>query len=302
MRKTKKQLLGFAGLAAVGLMTAIAYCLPAPNAAASNSQSINVNVTVYADNTSVVITNPQDGSATATSPTAITVSYSNADQLDYKLTYVAPDGQTQEYTLPSYEPAEQNGTHTLELDLNQYGGYGDYVLTVIASKNSGTPHEDSIAFSYQPAVVEDTGTNDKGNPTIDIEPSAEADKVEIQVYDKDGNPIFVDKDGNETPLVVDPDDVDPETGKINVTLPMADYDAPEGQYTGVVITYDENGDILGQYTFDFYYKPLPKTPDTGSVFANLNIARADYIATGLIVFGLIAGFAVFLATRKSHRR
>ena len=96
--------------------------------------------------------------------------------------------------------------------------------------------------------------------------------------------------------------IDPETGKITVELPMSDYDAPEGEYTGHVVTYDQNDDVLGQYTFTFYYKPTPKLPNTGSVFANLNIARADYIITGLIFFGLVAGFAIYLIGRRSHRR
>lgn len=46
-------------------------------------------------------------------------------------------------------------------------------------------------------------------------------------------------------------------------------------------------------------KPLP--PDTGSLFRDLNISRADYILTGVIAFGLITGFAIFLMIRRSKR-
>ena len=46
-------------------------------------------------------------------------------------------------------------------------------------------------------------------------------------------------------------------------------------------------------------KPLP--PDTGSLFRDLNISRADYILTGVVAFGLITGFAVFLMIRRSKR-
>ena len=111
-----------------------------------------------------------------------------------------------------------------------------------------------------------------------------------------------DDEGNEVTIVIDRDEIDPENGTITVELPSTDYDAPEGEYTGLVVTYDQNDDVLGQYTFTFYYKPTPKLPNTGSVFANLNIARADYIITGLIFFGLVAGFAIYLIGRRSHRR
>ena len=40
MKKTKKQLLGLAGLAAVGIMTAVAYGMPAPDASADRKSVV----------------------------------------------------------------------------------------------------------------------------------------------------------------------------------------------------------------------------------------------------------------------
>ena len=300
MQKTKKQILGLVGLAFVGLMTAVAYCLPAPSAAAESS-NIDVVVTVRPDNTSVAILRPADGDQTSDSTTTVVTEYSEAAKIEYTLIRTDADGQQTEITLPAYTPESPNGSHEFELDLSQYG-YGDFILTSTATGVGGTVHEDSVAFSYQAAVINNDGTNEDGNPVITIDPSDEFDHGQIQVYDKDGNPVFVDEEGNEVPIVVDRDDIDPETGKITVELPMSDYDAPEGEYTGLVVTYDQNDDVLGEYTFTFYYKPTPKLPNTGSVFANLTIARADYIVTGLIFFGLVAGFAIYLIGRRSHRR
>ena len=301
MPKTKKQILGLIGLAFVGLMTAFAYCLPAPSAAAESSSNIDVVVTVLPDNTSIEILSPADGDEVSDGEATVAVRYSDTKRLEFQLTYTDADGQVQTIDLPAYEPTDPNGEYEFALNLEQYG-YGDFVLKTTAIGVGGTIHEDAVSFTHQAATVENAGTNEDGNPVITIDPSDEFDHGQVQVYDKDGNPVFVDDEGNEVPIVIDRDDIDPETGKITVELPMTDYDAPEGEYTGLVVTYDQNDDALGQYTFTFYYKPTPKLPNTGSVFANLNIARADYIITGLIFFGLVAGFAIYLIGRRSHRR
>ena len=46
----------------------------------------------------------------------------------------------------------------------------------------------------------------------------------------------------------------------------------------------------------------PDAPNTGaSLFRELNISQADYIITGIVAFGLVTGFAVFLMLRRSKR-
>lgn len=46
----------------------------------------------------------------------------------------------------------------------------------------------------------------------------------------------------------------------------------------------------------------PEAPDTGlNLFKDLNISRADYIVTGLVAFGLVTGFAIFLIVRRNKR-
>lgn len=46
----------------------------------------------------------------------------------------------------------------------------------------------------------------------------------------------------------------------------------------------------------------PQVPDTGSnLFGGLNISSADYIVTGLVAFGMVTAFAIFLIVRRSRR-
>lgn len=46
----------------------------------------------------------------------------------------------------------------------------------------------------------------------------------------------------------------------------------------------------------------PEAPGTGlNLFKDLNISRADYIVTGLVAFGVVTGFAIFLIVRRNKR-
>ena len=48
--------------------------------------------------------------------------------------------------------------------------------------------------------------------------------------------------------------------------------------------------------------PDPEVPDTGSnLFKDLNISNADYIVTGLLAFGFVTAFAIFLIVRRNKR-
>ena len=127
MPKTKKQILGLIGLAFVGLMTAFAYCLPAPSAAAESSSNIDVVVTVLPDNTSIEILSPADGDEVSDGETTVAVRYSNTKRLEFQLTYTDADGQVQTIDLPAHEPTDPNGEYEFALNLEQYG-YGDFVL------------------------------------------------------------------------------------------------------------------------------------------------------------------------------
>lgn len=328
MRKTKKQLLGLAGLAVVGVMTAVAYAMPTPDAAAAEQTTYECNdndddpsndcakgdggaqvqVTVSEGTPSVSNTSPQDGSLLSNPIVKIAGTYSQVTQIDFYLTYksnngTGSDGVVHRVDLNSYVPTTETGSYAFDTDLTPYG-QGDYTLHVSARgyNGSATP-EDTVSFSYRAMTVEvDPETTPNGDPSVDITIDKTIDKVYVQVYDKD-DPLFKDEDGKPLSIEVSRADIDPATGKIKVHLPFEKNGAKAGEYTVVAVGYGENGDIVSMVTTPLSYKPVvPEVPNTSAgFFADLNITHIDYLLTGLIVFGLVAGFALYLVFRKSRR-
>lgn len=328
MRKTKKQLLGLAGLAVVGVMTAVAYALPTPDAAAAEQTTYECNdsdadpsndcakgeggaqvqVTVNEGNPSVSNTSPQDGSQLSDPIVKIAGNYSEVTKIDFYLTYKKNNGAESSdvinrVDLESFIPTETAaGSYAFDADISQYG-QGDYTLHVIAHGYNGATREDTVTFSYRAMTVEvDPETAKNGDPAVDITIDSTVDKVLVQVYDKN-EPLFKDENGNPKPIEVSRDDIDPVTGKIKVPLPFEENEAKAGSYTVVSVAYDKNGNIASMVTTPISYKPIvPDVPNTSAgFFADLNITRIDYLITGLIVFGLVAGFALYLVCRKSRR-
>ena len=95
----------------------------------------------------------------------------------------------------------------------------------------------------------------------------------------------------------------------------------EGYYRVEIVTFDEHGNEIGRDIDRFYYdlsegdtpepgpgpKPtpdeedVPEVPNTG-LFTNLNISRADYVMSGIIVFFSAAVFALIYLARKGSKR
>lgn len=328
MRKTKKQLLGLAGLVAVGIMTAVAYAMPTPDAAAAEQTTYECNdndadpsndcakgdsgaqvqVVISEGTPSVSNTSPQDGSMLSDPIVKIAGTYSQVTQIDFYLTYTknngtGSDGIVRRVNLSPYIPATtEAGTYAFDADLTPYG-QGDYTLHVSAKGYNGSDTSDTTSFSYRAMTVEvDPETTPNGDPSVDLTIDQTIDKVYVQVYDKD-NPLFKDENGQPLSIEVSRDDIDPATGKIKVHLPFEANGAKAGEYTVVAVAYDENGDIVSMVTTPLNYKPVvPDVPNTSAgFFADLNITHIDYLLTGLIVFGLVAGFALYLVCRKSRR-
>ncbi len=317
MRKTKKQLLGLAGLAVVGIMTAVACTIPAPDAAAaegdevsseegaSSETGVGVEVQILSGNPRVSTTSIADGDWITNGEPEIATSYERVSHIFYNLKYTGRDGKTTEYTLPDFTPTDESGIHKFTLDLSRYGGYGTYVLTTSATGYNGTnPQDDVVSFTYSAAVttVESTPA-ENGEPIINVEVNNEVEKIYVQAYDKKGNPIFVDKDGNETPVALKRSDLDPETGKFRVQLPFEKYGAQPGEYTVIVEAQDDANTVIAMNTVVVKYAPgSPDVPNTGMLNGNeFNITRVDFLLTGLIAFAVVAGFAIALVFRNSRR-
>ncbi len=309
MQKTKKQLLGFAGLAAVGIMTAVAYAMPAAavDTPPSADNSVNLNVTVRNGVNNARILSPQDKSVTVNPVVPITYQYEETTKVEMYIEYKDDNGQLVKKLVDTFAPTDISGSRTVNLNVTNYTDReNDYKVIVVATDERGSTSEDTITFSYRavnanfepkPAI--------NGDPIIDIEVNGEVEQVIVHIYDEAGNPLFVDKDGNEVPVVLSSDDIDPATGKIIKDLPFGDYNAKDGKYTAVVVARSADGNTISMIRLDTnyaYVNPnVPDTPDTGFTINNLNITRVDYLVTGLIVFGMVAGFALYLVRRKSRR-
>lgn len=322
MLKNKKQLLGLAGLVAVGIMTAIAYTVPAPDAAAiegaapgyecdssedgkecaSTGNDVNINVVINEANPTATIANPKDGSTTVDSLISVSTNYSQVSSIKYELYF--GDNPNPIYTT-TFNPTDDAGTHNFTIDLANYNqGYGEYTLkTVPTGINGGEVRDDVVKFNYEAIIASVvTDPSKEGDPNVDITVGKDVDRVTIYVYDEKGE-IVKDKDGNDLIIKVDPSDIDPNTGKVNVKIPFEENGLPGGEYTAVIVAQDKDDNILSMVTLHITYKPVtPDTPNTGlAAFGDFNISRLDYILTGLIAFSVVAAFAMYLIFRKDRR-
>lgn len=336
MRKTKKQLLGLVCLAAVALMTAFAISLPAPDAAAeeepaTGANNTQVQVTVFSDAASSgYIQSPRSGETVTNYKVPVTLMYTRANKIVVDYNYC---GQTGQKTIDIDAEHFEAGIETFELDLGRYS-YLDQEDNTYACKvtmtatfygNNGTTNVDSVTFNYRAMSAWLGKTNpENGNPTVEMQVDDSVSNISISVYNKKGDPLFVNKDGEGVPLVIKRADVDPETGEVEVVLPngevttayvdlknnelisielpFEEFHASEGPYTIVLVASREDGEIVSINQLPFDYKPVtPDLPAAGSIFGDLNISRADYLVTGLIAFSVVAGFAMLLIFRRNHR-
>lgn len=342
MRKTKKQLLGLAGLGVVGIMTAIAYGMPTPdaaategyvqgtayvtdsNAAANGGSDVDLQVVIGYGTTAASTTSPKNGSVVTNPELTITTNFSETLRLDYYIVRKAPNGTTYRTDLPSHTPSEAMGTYSRTVNLTALGvEYGDTVtLHTRAEGPNGTIFEDSVEFSYAAISSSAGDTADNGDPGLAVEVGESVKDLVVQVYDKDGNPLFVDEEGEDTPIVIDPSKVDGNgnikvtlpngsvanghldaNGKFTITLPFEELKVPAGEYTITILGRDDRQNVLTMDRVVVKYAPTaPEVPNTGALlFGDLNISRLDYLLTGLIAFGLVAGFAMFLICRRNRR-
>lgn len=326
MRRTKKQILGFIGLAAVAIITAIACALPTPNAAAeegdeslSASTNVNVQVEVLPDpnQPALNLVSPSDGFVTSDSVIEVKASHSRLENIVYTLSYYNEGSSTpvQVYSVDRRVPYEP-GIDSFTLNLNDMTAvpgedkFGKYELTVQATAVDGTVLPvDRATFEFVAitSVLKDhTATN--GDPILGVTLNDSVDHLRIQLYNSRGEAMFVDAAGNEEPFMVPRSAMVFENGEVLITLPFEQYGIQPGDYQAVVSAYNASGRIIGMTVTDIKFTTVLTpggtidTPNTGStLFSDLNISHIDYLITGLFVFGVVAGFGLYLIHRKSRR-
>ncbi len=316
MQKTKKQLLGFAGLAAVGVMTAVAYAMPAAAAEdvpPSADGDVNISVTILRGKATGYLMSPGDR-VTVMEAGDITYAYEEVSEVEVIVERQTKDGyETVLKKSYDYDPTTYG---TGSVPMSEISGFGnkkeDYKITLKFYDAQGQyANEDTSTFKYRfmkADMAKQPASN--GDPILNVDINDAIDSVRVYIY-RGAEPL-VDKDGKQVYVDLTRDDIDPTTGRITTTLPFAEYNANDGSYAIVVEAYEgtpDEGRLLSMLTLDTEYKlikpadpNLPETPpNTGFVIGNLNISRIDYLITGLIVFGTVAGFALYLVHRKSRR-
>lgn len=312
MRKTQKEIFGLFGLILVAAMTVFAASLPSPNAAAEGSGVVDtVIIRVVGSQPNVYFTSPDNESSFVGPNQIISYNFENIKSAVLTMTYF--DGTTTypPYTLDTMtDITDQSGTGTYNIDLSSYG-YGEYTINVTGEGPGGVEDFDVITFSYYPITATVEQEEENGDPSVILEyddNNTDIDRIEINVYDEDGNLVSA-----LSPTTVLPDDK-------NVLLPFAENNIPAGQYRIETTAYDVNGDPLYSsygiiHTYEPKVTPAPDeggdeeeeedmvVPNTGGLFETMNISQSDYLITGLMIFFITGiGGAIFIAKSRNSKR
>lgn len=304
MRVTTKQLLGFGGLALVIGLTAIAYNLP--TSAISVGADSDIYVEVYSNTFETVIERPLDGDIYTDAEVSFQEIHSNAANVKYYLTYIDKDGNKTVHELTGEEviPAAgttESATKRFTLNLDEYGGYGQYIFRSVVTASDGRTREDAVQFKYAAinAEQQDVSVSEaQDSVSFRVYYSSGVKSISYQIYDADGKEV-----SRSYSAVTD----SPETGGyLDLTRALRELSLGSGRYTILIYGYattDASGEPLDSDSvyFDYTAPDVPSIPDTGSIISALNISKADYLITGLIGFSLISIIALFVI-RRSRRR
>lgn len=303
MRATKKQLLGFGGLALVVGLTTVAYNLPA-SAETAVDGNVEVVVQVYNINFETVIEQPQDGDIYTDANVSFQEIHSKAKNVKYYLTFVAADGTKTAHELSEYEVVSAgdpvDGVTKFNLNLDEFGGYGTYIFESRITGFNDEVRTDHVQFTYAAirADQKDVSLDEAKDETdFRVYYSAGVKSLTYQLYDTNGNAV-----SKVFSAVTD----NPERGGyLDLSAALSGLNLPAGRYFIRITGYssaDASGNVLGTASVYFDYAGAsPNVPDTGSILSALNISKADYLITGLIGFGLISIIAFFVVKRSGRR-
>lgn len=354
MLRRKKQLLGVAGVALVAMMTAVAWAMPAPEAAAadeyqSGSVGLTVRVQGEGDHPEVDIVSLEMDDIVVKKSFKVKVSYAKVRDVDGLHVYLMDNGAVSragDVTGRVAQPGEVELSlgdcavtyskdtqfcdvqYDLDAELSPEHQVWSYTTRAEVFSPDGFTNQDTVDFFYQSAHIVFNGEfAANGNPYVDVLLNPDVDKILIQVFDKDNNKMFV-SGGNDQPLEFTRAQLEgmglTSDGKVKIELPFSKYNIKDGTYTAGLVAYNAAGEVIAmsETKTKINYKVQgggtdpgkpedpdnpdnpnkPEVPDTGNnLFRNLNISNADYIITGLVAFGMVTGFAVFLIVRRNKR-
>lgn len=159
---------------------------------------------------------------------------------------------------------------------------GDYEIVVDTYDKNGNFIDQEIVKYHVPGVT----ITEKDDGSIDIEVDTDGEgeigKIVIDVKPSgDDNTVWT---GTVTP---------PETG---TNIPFDEFAKESGDYDIIVKIYDKDGNLIKTTTVKYHYESV-NVPNTGAFFKNLNIAKEDYLITGVIIFFVLAVVALGVVSR-----
>jgi hypothetical protein len=309
MRKTHKKVLGFVGLGLVAATTAVAATLPSPIAAAAGTTD-TINVRVISANPDIIL-NIEEGDLVTDPTYKFSASYNGLLNIKATLVNYDADGNVKSTSVIWDEDLDGGtGTKDFTLNLNDYGGYGDYVITFQGSVSGAVVAEKILSMSYVMGNMDVEVSPDTGEATVDVTPPDDSVKtIQIYIYNPDGTiarilivdvdtgTVYVYDATGEKLLYTIPNGY--KDGKLTITLEGLPYS--DDNYTAKVIFRDAEGRIVGgTIILNIKYQGGSIiVPDTGNFFQGLNITREDYLITGLSIFMTI-GVVAFGIVKKSR--
>lgn len=309
MKRAHKKILGSIGLGVVVATTAVAATIPSPMAAAVTAGSVTdtIKVTVLSPNPDL-IPSTDKGDIITTPDYDFSVYYSSLLHIKATLVNYDADGNIKYSEVLWDEDLDGSaGSKDFDLNLDDYGGYGNFAITFTGTGGEGVEVEQILSVAYV-IDVRDIETNpDTGEADTEVSvPSSDVSSIETYVYDSDGALVRILK-------------ADPETGVLNVydasgnllftindgyeygVLVIAMTGLSAGDYSGKIVFRDASGDLVsGMILLNIKHQTSEIiVPDTGNFFQGLNISREDYLITGLIAF-MVIGVVAFGIVKRNH--
>ena len=182
MTNTHKKVLGFVGLGLVAAITTVAANLQVPEVSALDSVSDNLQVRVLAGEPNVTIASIS-GSVVTDPNYSITVDYENISSLRATLVNRNADNEIIWNEMIFNEPTTMApGEKVVDLNLDDYGGKGDFTITFTGIGDGSVPVEKIVTFTYTNTGPSVDPEDDK--PSIDPEvPKSVTTKLDVYIYD-----------------------------------------------------------------------------------------------------------------------
>ena len=301
MKKTKKRFLGLLGLALVIITTIFAAFLPNPEASAEGgitSVTDTISVRVVGSVPDILNIKPVSGSVFIYPDQDLSFDYENVEYLTITIYYTDKDDV--EHVIPLLEKDDPEsfvnyipGTYSTSLDLlaEDYG-YGEYRVEIVGIGFNDIKDFETIEFAFYPVVGEANEAED-GKVYLDLQYDTENENINtigINIYDENGNLV-----NTLSPITVNSPDM-------RVELPFAENNLPTGNYRIEITAYNAEGEALYKPYITYYYYEMIPVPNTGTLFSNLNISRADYLVTGLIIFFVAAILGIVFVTKGKNSK